>query len=270
MATERTITIGRLALPYLVACAQKRETITYGKLAKLVGSHHRAIRYAIGYIRDEICRARGLPMLTAIVVNQDSHEPGDNFLPEGTAHLSPAEYTHRFEQLRDDVFACQDWDRLLAELDLTPIEKTPEDFDQEGREYNKSLARRQNHGEGDGHRQLKHYVAQHPEVLGVSTVGKGTMEFAFVSGDECDVVFQLRPTGEAVVEIKNGERGELIKGVYQAVKYRALMIAQRGHGGPYAEVKAFLVAYQIPEDIVKFAGKFNIECVVVPEPIPLD
>ncbi len=47
-----------------------------------------------------------------------------------------------------------------------------------------------------------------------------------------------------MVEIKNGDPGELVKGIYQAVKYRALMQDEKGHGNP-ALVDAILVAYSI-------------------------
>ena len=69
--------------------------------------------------------------------------------------------------------------------------------------------------------------------------------------------FDLGELGTAVVEVKNGERGELVKGVYQAVKYRALMEAEKGHGESYP-VKAILVAFEIPEDIAAFAEKLGV------------
>ena len=53
-----------------------------------------------------------------------------------------------------------------------------------------------------------------------------------MSGDRCDVVFDLGELGYAVVEIEDGQRGELVKGINQAVKYRALMEAEKGHGEP--------------------------------------
>ena len=45
-------------------------------------------------------------------------------------------------------------------------------------------------------------------------------------------MWSLILTREAiVVEVKGGkERDELVKGIYQAVKYRALMAAERGRG----------------------------------------
>jgi hypothetical protein len=44
-----------------------------------------SLRFPLGFIRDEICRRRGLPWLNALAVNDSSWLPGDSFLPEGAA-----------------------------------------------------------------------------------------------------------------------------------------------------------------------------------------
>jgi len=72
--------------------------------------------------------------------------------------------------------------------------------------------------------------------------------------------------GHAVVEIKGGERGELVRGIYQAIKYRALMAAEKGHGKDYP-VSAYLVAHDIPDDIATFASKFQIQCHSIPRSV---
>ena len=104
---------------------------------------------------------------------------------------------------------------------------------------------------------MKLYVARNPARIGLYAHGEPQIEFRFVSGDVCDIVFDLDTLGMAVVEIKNGERGELVKGIYQAVKYRALMEAEKGHGEPYS-VKAILVAYEMPDDIAAFARSLRV------------
>lgn len=43
-----------------------------------------SLSYPLGFIRDKICIARGLPWLNAIVVNGTTWYPGHSFLPEGT------------------------------------------------------------------------------------------------------------------------------------------------------------------------------------------
>jgi hypothetical protein len=262
MATDHSIEIAKLALPHLVDAAQKRETLTYGGLGQRIRRHHRTLSYPLGYIRDEICRRRDLPWISAIVVNGNTGLPGDDFLPEGTANLTPAEYREKFEGLRDSVFRYSNWGVLLKELRLTPIRKNPADLDSEARAYLNVLKRSGGGPEGAAHLQLKEFVVKHPETVGLTSECVGKKEFCFLSGDECDVVFFVGRKKAVVVEIKNGERGELVKGIYQTVKYRALMTAEMGHGSKYP-VDAFLVAYDIPSDIVGFAKRFRVRCTVV-------
>ena len=109
------------ALPHLVYYAHLQETITYGELGRRIGIHHRPVRFLLGYIRDEICIRRELPLLNVIVVNKYTELPGESFLREGTIHLTNEEYRRRFEELRDEVFAYVGWDTLLIDLGLTPL-----------------------------------------------------------------------------------------------------------------------------------------------------
>lgn len=257
MATAKIEEYGSQILPDLILAAQRRETITYGALTEIVGIYGPLMNRTLAYIRDELCSARGLPLLTAIVVNKRTGRPGDRFLPEGTDQLTNEQYQIAFEEHRDRVFSYQGWNDFLLELGLVPIAKSPDDLDKEGRIYNEVMARRGGE-ESNEHRQLKQYIASAPALLGLSA-RNSAIEFLFVSGDRCDVVFDLEEQGMAVIEVKHGERGELVKGVYQAVKYRALMEAEKGHGAKYL-VQAHLVAYSIPEDIEAFAGKFKIKC----------
>jgi hypothetical protein len=131
---------------------------------------------------------------------------------------------------------------LLKELGLTPITKTLDDLNKEGRAYSELIARRGGRGEGNIHRQLKEYIAETPAVLDLDVKEPGQKEFLFASGDRCDVVFDSGENGVVIVEVKDGAHdGELVRGVYQAVKYRSLMVAEKGQGEAYS-VRAFLAA----------------------------
>ena len=70
-------------LAYLKKCANQMRTVTSGELAKECGLAPSGIGYQPGYVRDEICRKRGLPWLSAIAVNMGMRRPGGSFLPEG-------------------------------------------------------------------------------------------------------------------------------------------------------------------------------------------
>ena len=72
----------REVFEYLKKCARQMRTVSYGGIATVVGSHPIAMRFPLGYIRDNICREHGLPWLNAIAVNADTWYPGVNFLPK--------------------------------------------------------------------------------------------------------------------------------------------------------------------------------------------
>ncbi|MXZ46885.1 MAG: hypothetical protein F4Z08_07860 [Chloroflexi bacterium] len=96
------------ALPHLVEAARAGTTLTYKELGEKIELHHRPLRYALDFIRDDICRRHGLPLLNSIVVNGDTGEPGDGWLPDGV-HADLSE-----EQAR--VRALADWDAKLKEF----------------------------------------------------------------------------------------------------------------------------------------------------------
>ena len=127
MATELTIERAELILPHLVACAKTRSTITYGELGERIAAHHRSISRPLGYIRDQICIPRGLPLITALVVNKTSRMPGGSWLPEGTGHLAADQYRREYEKFRNEAFACYAWDDLLEELGLPAIQEAAND-----------------------------------------------------------------------------------------------------------------------------------------------
>ncbi|MFH2104147.1 MAG: hypothetical protein ABIJ39_12415 [Chloroflexota bacterium] len=262
MTTELIKEYGDRLLPHLVQAAKTSKTPTYGELAAKIGVHHRVLSHVLGYIRDEIIIPRELPLINAIVVNGDTGLPGESWLPQGTSHLSAEEYQREFVEYRDHVLAYKEWDALLKELGLPSVEPTFENLDDRGRAYSEYIERTGGTGEGEDHRKLKEFVAAYPEVIGLESESAAQMEYLFVAGDRADIVFGTGPDAWAVVEIKNGEIGELVKGVYQAIKYRALLQAEKGHGQP-CQVDAILVAYEIPSDVSFFAAKFGIRCRIV-------
>lgn len=62
--------------------AREMRTVSYKELAEATDLTAAGVGTQLRYIRDEICRNRGLPWLNAIAVNSDSRFPGDRFLPD--------------------------------------------------------------------------------------------------------------------------------------------------------------------------------------------
>lgn len=265
MTTERTIEFAEKLLPHLVKAANQRQTPTYKQLADKIGVHQRYMRYLLGYIRDDICIPQGLPLLTCIVINEATKLPGDDWLPEGTTLLSGNEYRQKFELFRDQVFSFKGWNDILKNLDLELIEADPGSLQEQGIEYAKFLERYGIPEETKEHRDLKDYVANNPVKIGLYQPKSMDMDHLFITGDRADIVFQNTVDSWTLIVIKEEALRELILGVYQLVKDRALLSAEIGQGNN-VQIDALLVANHIPFDIVVLAGKFNIRCKNVPNP----
>ena len=84
-------------------------------------------------------------------------------------------------------------------------------------------------GESEAHRALKHYVRDHPELVGARADWDAKVEYALRSADELDVMF-LSDRAWVGVEVKSrvsdGNAADYERGIYQVVKYRAVLEAQ--------------------------------------------
>ena len=113
--------------------------------------------------------------------------------------------------------------------------------------------------ESSPHKELKEYVASHPEVLGLEANVVSFLEFSFPSGDQADIAFDLGNNHWTVVEIELGGSAQTLIGLFQAVKYRALQRAVLTVQGNEGKVDGFLVAHSIPEETKRLAGLLGIK-----------
>jgi hypothetical protein len=96
---------------YLKRCATDMRTVSYREIAEQpqVKLAPVGLGLQLGYIRDQVCRERGLPWLNAIAVNSETRRPGDSFLPVGVAIGRDEERLWRGMVLQVFVF---DWDQV--------------------------------------------------------------------------------------------------------------------------------------------------------------
>jgi len=73
----------REVFDFLKTCAKEMRTVTYAEVAEEVGLAKPGVGKPLGYIRDRVCRERGLSWLNAIAVSQRTGVPSEGFLPEG-------------------------------------------------------------------------------------------------------------------------------------------------------------------------------------------
>lgn len=112
-------------------------------------------------------------------------------------------------------------------------------------------------GEGEAHRKLKEWVAKHPDALGLhEVIGEGEVEYPFCCGDSADVVFRHKSGKWTAVEIETTT--PFPAGAFQAIKYRALLCADKGFPLDSKHVEGILVAWSIPSKVREFCRKYGL------------
>ena len=214
----------RRALPLLVRQAKAGRTITYGKLAdELCMPNARNLNYPLGSIRASL-QLLGkkwgkeiLPRIQVLVVSKNTKLPGT-----GIALFSETDtdFPGRVEAEQARVYAYQRWDDVLRDLNL---ESAPSNATLV--ETAKGFS---GGGESEEHRQLKEYVRDHPEILGLRHKSKDAkLERRLPSGDSLDVSFKSSQRWTAVeVKSAKSDKADYARGVFQCVKYEAVMEAE--------------------------------------------
>lgn len=219
----------REAFPILVRQALAEEKITYSDLAdEMRMPNPRNLNYVLGAIGRAIKELSAewhqeIPPLQCLVVNKYTGMPG-----EGVAWFisdlkdfklrTPEERKQILSIELVKVFKYRKWEEVLSVFGLKLVANAPEleDLIEKARHHGGV-------GECEDHRQLKHYVANNPKIIGLRGFGKGSTEYCFPSADRIDVVFS---NGErwVGVEVKgpSSPPDDIIRGMFQAVKYSAL------------------------------------------------
>ena len=98
-------------------------------------------------------------------------------------------------------------------------------------------------GEGEEHKALKEYICQHPESINYKDVDFAETEHILPSGDRLDVYFELSDGTHVAIEVKPGisPDQDIARGVFQCVKYYAVMDALRNIECKDYEIKVLLV-----------------------------
>lgn len=251
--------------------------VTYGKVAELLERKlgipkifplH--IGSVAGNMMDEILSvADDAPPINGLVAN-DSGIPGKGFAfhydklwrkrgGKQWPDLTQERKAKVVQEVREAVRRYDKWDEVFRQA----FGDRPENLDEkkyterDGKPPDASLSRGQS--ESDEHRRLKEWARDNPRLLGLSTGFLGETEKGMLSGDRLDVFF-TNGTDFAVVEVKSilSSDDDLQRGLYQCVKYRAIVMATELPVQP--NVRAILITErQIPPELQKRAKMFDIK-----------
>lgn len=222
------------ALSILVRQALASRSIYYGEIALELGMENpRNMNFVLGSIGTSLRRLadqwhQDIPPLQALVVNRSSEMPG-----EGFAEFAPDPTSFRNAPLRvrrqivtgilSKVFAYGKWSQVLAHFDIAPL-KAPDLGELMPPAVRAALGGR---GESDAHKQFKLFVSLNPHLIGIEALERpAQIEYSFPSSDTVDVLFTTRLEYVAVeVKSRISSEFDVLRGVFQCVKYQALLDA---------------------------------------------
>lgn len=222
----------RKVLPILVRQAEAGMTIYYSALAREIGiPNPRTLNYVLGSIgitMKNLSRAwkQKVPPIQCIVSNKNTGFPGEGvggFLTRKEfSSMSRKQKAALVNEHLRDIFSFPRWQDVLTELSLKPAKSDYSIQVEKGAAFRGG-------GESNDHKRLKLYISRHPTAVGLpSNTPRGAVEFPLSSGDCADLCFQDREDWIAV-EVKSAlsSEADLIRGLFQCVKYKAVLEAMQ-------------------------------------------
>ena len=238
----------RHAFPLLVRQAEAGQTVFYSSLAEeLEMLNPRNLNYVLGSIGQTLKNLskvwkESIPPIQCLVINKVTGLPGKGiggFLGQKKdfSKLSRLKQQEIVSGALARIRAYPKWSEVLSAVGLAP---TKANF----RKLNAAAAREgMGGGEKEQHRKFKEFVAANPSIIDLPLgTGVGKLEVRLPSGDSLDVAFQT--TSEWVAaEVKSSisSEADLVRGLYQCVKYQAVMQAVEASENRERSARAVLV-----------------------------
>lgn len=269
----------REALPLLIRQARSAQTIFYSDLAaELKMSNPRNLNKVLGCIGAALLGLAKqwkteIPLIQFLVVNKATGLPGSGIgefvqlKNEDFANLSTIQKKLIVNNALAKVFAYPCWNDVLDEFNL---EQAPSDFSNVVKSAIKSVQKAGfGGGEGEAHKTLKEYIACHPERLHLGAgFDKGKTEVALPSGDYLDVSFQKGDSSKkfswVAAEVKSSisPQCDIERGIYQCVKYKAVMDAVAISEGKSQNTRVVLLLEgKFPDALMPLKNMLGIEVI---------
>ena len=267
---------------WLISAAKAGTKVTYGIAADRLMQECRfrkifstRMGFVAGTAMDNILEKEPpAPLLNVLLVRQDTRLPGDGAAgylvgryPKETwlKKVSPSKrYPERWEKVvrraAGEVYAYTHWESLYERIYKRRLPKSApvRSVEKDGLRYGRK-------GEGENHKALRLWVKNNPQKINHQFHGVRTeTEYQLLSGDRVDVVY-FSKNGIVALEVKSKDSNseDIRRGIYQCVKYRAVLCAMPvGHGFP---IESWLVTQtDIDKDLKDEARKLNVEWLRVP------
>lgn len=241
--TTRSQELVRQIIPILVGWAKHGKTDkTYGDLIHALGySRYSGIGEQLGNVEKVLVKLRevtdeDIPTLNALVQKNGIPSAGFKFVRSFYNSLTLPEKKSLVAGLNARAVNYTKWNWVLDQLGLQPTKIfTEKELEQLGTHYGG--------GEGEEHKALKKYICQHPKCLYYKDVVFAETEHPLPSGDSLDVYFELSDGKHVAIEVKPSiaPDQDIARGIFQCVKYNAVMDALRKIECKGYEIEVLLV-----------------------------
>jgi len=263
----------RIAFPILVRQAETGQTIIYSSLAEEMGMRNpRNLNYVLGCIGQTIeglnnktRKEEKIPPIQCLVLNKNTGLPGEGiswFLTDKEI-FSALPKNKKREVVKGEltrIFAYPYWNEVLNSIDLIPLNSI-------NKSYNGSAKTGWGGGESLQHKRLKFFVANNPSLIKgwnnqrlPTNAKKGDVEFSLPSGDKVDVVFECGKK-QLGVEVKSiiSTEGDIVRGLYQCVKYQAVMEAVQASENKEKNAESVLILEgEFPKNLVSLKNLLGV------------
>ena len=203
----------------------------YSDLSAAIGHTTYHLGAAIGIVQDIIddikkrTNRNDIPTLNCFVCNKLTNLPSDGFDYVIPNYSKLSNDSKRGEVNNLNYIAHKyDWDWVLKYLKLKPSHIFETDQIDELKSIDFGSG-----GEGEEHKSIKEYIKHHPESLGIKNIIAAKTEYDLLSGDRLDVYFDCSSNKHFAIEVKPSfsSDAEITRGIFQCIKYQAIMDAMR-------------------------------------------
>jgi hypothetical protein len=271
--------IAALGLPILLEAALKHETISYTELANVLKVRfQQPVKFRkqlygqplgkIGYALQELGRRwrTEIPPLTALVVRQDTQQPGygaEYFVEQYLSRISSSAERVQADPsfVFDQIYNFSEWRRIADHFQVRLLTSARKSRVRPPIQLPKIVS--SPYGiESSAHIELKTWAANNPRFFALfGDFKRGKNEQVIQSGDRLDVLFANEETCLAIeVKASNANIDEVTRGVFQCVKYRAVLQATQFAEGRVPNGQAALLHQcSLSEKVALLAERLKIK-----------
>lgn len=263
--TKRSQELVSQIIPILVGWAKYGLTNkTYGDLIHALGyTRYSGIGNQLGNVETVMRELREMtgedvPTLNALVKTPIDGIPSDgfDFVYPNYNGWTLSEKQVFVAGINEKALNYKKWDWVLDQLGLQPSKIITE-------QELEAISVHVGGGEGKEHKAIKEFVYKHPESLGVTGVTRKETEHPLPSGDRLDVYFETSDCRYAIeVKPSTSPDDDITRGIFQCVKYKAVMEAIRKvEYGRYAISTLLIFAGSMSDRNKQLAEVLGIKCV---------